>query len=110
MKRGTRAVLTCTVCGKALELTAERRAAHLENGEGHTPAASLELLHLRVYDLRHLHTSLLLARKIDLKTVSQRLAHANAGFTLETYTHVVPGTQGAAAHAISEEVFGKGTR
>jgi integrase len=105
-----RAALTCAVCGKALELTAEGRPAHLDNGEGHTPAASLELLRFRVYDLRHLHASLLLARGIDLKTVSQRLGHANAGFTLETYTHVVPGTQAAAAVVIGEEVFGRNGR
>jgi integrase len=62
---------------------------------------------LRSYDLRHLHASLLLARAVSLRTVSERLGHADPGFTLSPYTHVVPGTQEAAAVAIGEEVFGK---
>lgn len=62
---------------------------------------------MRPYDLRNLHASLLLARGVSLRTVSERLGHADQGFTLSTYTHVVPGTQEAAAVAIGEEVFGK---
>jgi len=38
---------------------------------------------------------------------SERLGHADPGFTLSTYTHVVPGTQDAVAVPIGEEVFGK---
>jgi hypothetical protein len=45
-------------------------------------------------------------RGVSLRTVSQRLGHADPGFTLSTYTHGVPGTQQAAAQAIGEEVFG----
>ena len=62
---------------------------------------------MRPYDLRHLHASLLLAHGVSLRTVSEPLGHADPGFTLSTYTHVVPGTQEAAAQAIGEEVFGK---
>ena len=62
---------------------------------------------MRPYDLRHLHTSLPLARGVQLRTVPERLGHADPGFTLSTYTHVVPGTQEAAAQAIGEEVFGR---
>ncbi|MFI5143670.1 MAG: tyrosine-type recombinase/integrase [Thermoanaerobaculales bacterium] len=102
-----RAALTCTVCGELLELGPEGRPAHKRDGAGHAPAATLELLSFRPYDLRHLHASLLLARGIDLKTIAQRLGHANASFTLNTYTHVVPGTQAAASAAIGEEIFGQ---
>jgi len=45
---------------------------------------------------------------VSLRTVSERLGHADPGFTLSTYTHVVPGTQEAAAQAIGEEVFSAG--
>jgi hypothetical protein len=38
---------------------------------------------------------------------AERLGHAEPGFTLSTYTRVVPGAQEAAAQAIGEEVFGK---
>ena len=34
---------------------------------------------------------------VHLKTVSERLGHATVAFTLDTYTHVVPGLQEAAA-------------
>ncbi len=73
---------------------------------GHAPAPFTELEGFRPYDLRHLHASLLLARGIDLKTVSERLGHSRTGFTLEAYTHVVPGTQQAAAITDGEVVFG----
>lgn len=73
----------------------------------HAPAPFTEFEGLPPYDLRHLHASLLLARGVSLRTVSERLGHADPGFTLSTYTHVVPGTQEAAAQAIGEEVFGK---
>jgi len=77
---------------------------------GHAPAPFKELQGLRPYDLRHLHASLLLARGVPLRTVSERLGHADPGFTLSVYTHVVPGTQEAAAAVIGEEVFGKAKR
>jgi integrase len=75
---------------------------------GHAPSPFKELQGLRPYDLRHLHASLLLARGVSLRTVSERLGHANPGFTLSTYTHVVPSGQEAAALLIGQEVFGKG--
>ena len=74
----------------------------------HVPAAFTELAGIRPYNLRHLHASLLLARGVSLRTVSERLGHADPGFTLSTYTHVVPGTQEAAAKVIGEEVFSAG--
>jgi integrase len=77
---------------------------------GTFPTPFTELDGLRPYDLRHLHASLLLARGVSLRTVSERLGHADPGFTLSTYTHLVPGTQEAAAKAISEELFGKRSR
>lgn len=36
------------------------------------------------------------------KIVSERLGHATVAFTLDTYTHVVPGLQEAAAKAFDE--------
>ncbi len=109
-RAAARAAATCATCGELLVPTGDDK--HLEHKGGrrfdHDAAPSPELARLRPYDLRHLHASLLLAAGTDLKTVSQRLGHTNAGFTLETYTHVVPGTQAAATAAIGLEVFGKG--
>jgi integrase len=102
-----RAARTFAVCGKGLIPTGKDK--HLEHEEGrrfdHVAAPRPELAALRPYDLRHLHASLLLAGGIDLKTISERLGHANAGFTLETYTHTVPGTQERAAKVIGSAVF-----
>ncbi len=107
----TRAALTCGVCCKLLELNEDGKTTrHREDPEtGHAPAPALELLTFRPYDLRHLHASLLLARHVDLATISARLGHADAGFTLRTYTHAVPGGGEGAAVAIGEEVFGDGS-
>lgn len=93
---------------RVLVATEDGRLEHREGRRlDHDAAPRPELAKLRPYDLRHLHASLLLAGGIPLKTISERLGHANAGFTLETYTHVVPGTQAAAAGVIAEQVFGK---
>ena len=38
------------------------------------------------------------------KVVSERLGHATVAFTLDTYAHVVPGLQEAAAKAFDESL------
>lgn len=57
--------------------------------------------------LRHTHATWLLARGVDLKTVSERLGHAKPATTLQVYSHVLPGRDALAAAAfreVSEEV------
>jgi integrase len=46
---------------------------------------------IRVYDLRHTHASLMLAAGVPVKVVSERLGHASAVMTLNTYAHVLAG-------------------
>jgi hypothetical protein len=53
--------------------------------------------HIRFHDLGHTHASLMLKSGIHPKIVSERLGHASVAFTLDTYSHVVPGLQEAAA-------------
>jgi integrase len=48
---------------------------------------------LRFHDLRHTHASLMLARGIHPKVVSERLGHSSIGLTLDTYSHVMPNLQ-----------------
>ncbi|GAA5514948.1 transposase from transposon Tn916 [Deinococcus carri] len=43
---------------------------------------------IRFHDLRHTAASLMILRGIPAKTVSERLGHADVGFTLRTYTHL----------------------
>ena len=40
------------------------------------------------HSLRHLHTSLLIARSVDVKSISARLGHASVAFTLDRYGHI----------------------
>lgn len=47
------------------------------------------LPYIRFHDLRHTHATLLLYKGIDIKTISERLGHANIGTTMNTYTHVM---------------------
>jgi integrase len=51
----------------------------------------------RFHDLRHTAASLMLLGDVNVKVVSERLGHANIQLTLDTYRHVLPGTQQVAA-------------
>jgi integrase len=55
---------------------------------------------IRLQDLRHTHGTLLIQAGVPVKVVSERLGHANATFTIETYQHVLPGMQTDAARTI----------
>ena len=50
--------------------------------------------------LRHTAASQWIAAGVDLLTVSRRLGHASASFTLDVYAHMLPGQQGPAAEAL----------
>lgn len=42
------------------------------------------------HDLRHTHASLLLSAAVDIKVIQERLGHATAKLTLDTYAHLMP--------------------
>ena len=52
------------------------------------------------HTLRHTAASQWIAKGVDLLTVSRRLGHASASFTLDLYGHMLPGQQGPAAEAL----------
>ncbi|GMU39907.1 MAG: site-specific integrase [Chloroflexota bacterium] len=52
------------------------------------------------HSLRHTAASLWIKAGIDVFVVSRRLGHANPGFTMKVYTHLLPGQQRAAAAAL----------
>jgi integrase len=68
-----------------------------------------EGLKLRLHDLRHTHATMMLKLGIHPKVVSERLGHATVAFTLDTYSHVVPGLQEAAAKAFDKLLTDNGT-
>jgi hypothetical protein len=55
-----------------------------------------------LHDLRHTHGSLLIEEGVPVKVVSERLGHARIAFTIETYQHVLPGTQADAARTYQQ--------
>jgi hypothetical protein len=51
-----------------------------------------------------------LAAGVPAKVISERLGHATVGFTLDTYSHVLPGLDAAAAQAVAQLILrGNGT-
>jgi integrase len=59
---------------------------------------------IRLHDARHSHASLMLKAGIHPKIVQERLGHASIQITLDTYSHVAPGLQEAAANRFDELV------
>ncbi|QIN82503.1 tyrosine-type recombinase/integrase [Rubrobacter tropicus] len=57
---------------------------------------------VRFHDLRHSCISLLLARGVPVKVVSEMAGHADISVTLSVYGHVLPDMQGTAADGIDE--------
>ena len=55
------------------------------------------LPHIRFHDLRHTHATLMLSQGVHPKIVSERLGHSSITITLDTYSHVLPGLEEAAA-------------
>jgi hypothetical protein len=50
-------------------------------------------LKCRFHDLRHTFASLMLMAGANAKVVSEALGHSSVGFTLDTYSHVLPTMQ-----------------
>ena len=61
---------------------------------------------IRLHDLRHTAATLLLARGIHPKIVSEMLGHTTVGITLDLYSHVTPTMHKAAARAIDDVLSG----
>jgi integrase len=55
---------------------------------------------VRFHDLRHTHATQLLRQGVHPKVVAERLGHSSITLTLDTYSHVVPGLQEAAARQL----------
>ena len=57
---------------------------------------------IRLHDARHTHASIMLKQGIHPKIVQERLGHSSIQMTLDTYSHVTPGLQEAAAARFDE--------
>jgi integrase len=64
-----------------------------------------KLPRIRLYDLRHTAATLALSAGVPAKVVSEQLGHASVAFTLDTYSHVLPHMQEAAAAQLEALLF-----
>ncbi len=62
---------------------------------------------VRLHDSRHTHASLLLKQGVHPKIVQERLGHGSIQITLDTYSHVAPGLQQAAANKFDDILLTK---
>ena len=109
-------IRTISVSKEVIRLLEEEHAKHPENpymfpspvtGGMYYPDAinglhekilkSTGLAHIRLHDLRHTAASVMLQNGVDVRTLSAMLGHADAGFTLRTYTHTTNRQQAEAA-------------
>jgi integrase len=60
-----------------------------------------------MHALRHFYASTLLAQGVSIKELAEYLRHSDPGFTLRTYTHLVPSSYERARLAI-DGVFAAG--
>lgn len=70
-------------------------------------AARAGLKVIRFHDARHSHASLMLKQGTHPKIVQERLGHSSIAITLDTYSHVAPGLQEAAANRFDEAITTK---
>lgn len=59
-----------------------------------------------MHALRHFYASTLLARAVSIAELAEYLGHTDPGFTLRTYTHLVPSSHQRAREAV-DAVFGR---
>jgi integrase len=62
---------------------------------------------IRLHDARHTHASLMLKQGAHPKIVQERLGHAGIQITLDTYSHVSPSLQEAAAKRFDDVIIKK---
>ena len=71
----------------------------------HCEAAGLP--RIRLHDVRHSYATAALKAGVPAKIVSERLGHATAAFTLQVYTHVIPGMDEQAATTVADLILGQ---
>jgi integrase len=70
------------------------------------PAATAGPPEIRFYDLRHSHATGALHGGVRIEMISERIGHASVAFTLEVYSHVLPGVDRDAAEQMAALVVG----
>lgn len=60
---------------------------------------------IRLHDARHTHATIMLKQGVHPKVVQERLGHSTISTTLDTYSHVAPGLQQAAANGFDNILY-----
>ena len=66
---------------------------------------AIDVPRITLHGLRHTWASLALSAGVSPKVVSERLGHASVAFTLDVYSHVMPGMQEDAASTVASLVL-----
>lgn len=93
-KRDSKRTLVSTDGGLRSPSTVSRGFSAIARERGISPKVTF-------HSLRHTHGTWLLTSGVDIKTVSERLGHADVATTLRYYAHVLPGRDAAAADAFA---------
>ncbi|MET7330154.1 tyrosine-type recombinase/integrase [Nonomuraea sp. NPDC005650] len=56
-----------------------------------------------LHQLRHYYASVMLAGGVSVRELAEYLGHADPGFTLRVYAHMMPGSHGRARKAIDDQ-------
>jgi integrase len=83
----------CDAVGEPLSLPNETKRFQRAVAAAGLPA-------IRFHDLRHTAATILLAKGVHVKLVSEMLGHSTITLTLDTYSHVIPAMHGDAAAAM----------
>jgi integrase len=75
-------------------------------GSSTASSARARLPRVRFHDLRHGAASLRLAQGDSPRLVQELLGHASAVFTLQAYTHPLPGMRGQSAERLAQRLLG----
>ena len=62
---------------------------------------------IHLHSLRHTNASIMIAKGVDLKTVSKRLGHADLQTTIMIYTHQIKTADEAASQMLDDLFYGK---
>jgi Phage integrase family len=62
---------------------------------------------IRLHDVRHSYATAALKAGVPGKVISERLGHSTVAFTLQTYTHVLPGMDRDAADQVAGLILGE---
>ncbi|MCC2458309.1 tyrosine-type recombinase/integrase [Bacillus cereus] len=92
-------LVLCTLSGTLISPATVRRSLNVWIKKAAVPK-------IRFHDLRHTHATLLLAKGVSVKVISERLGHSNIKIILDNYLHVLPTMQEDIVNKIEEILQG----